>query len=186
MFIHTVSFCQEVTLGKAYLEGKVFSGINKKPLTNATVYIKNTSYGTVTDSTGYFKVKVVPSGNRHLIISYFGYTEADTVLNITSQPISNIKISLDADCPFNLSVAENDIANGKPKLLLVGSIVPVIYTNQHKFEKKYKVSYFDFGCTPPAYECIEEYNKKIFSYLDKKYGDKWRLEVRPDVEYLTK
>ncbi|AKD03681.1 hypothetical protein PKOR_11765 [Pontibacter korlensis] len=67
---------------------------------------------------------------------------------------------------------------------MVGSIAPVIYKNQHRFERKYKVQYFDFGCTPPAYECIEECNKTVFNYLDSKYGGKWRREVRPNVMFL--
>ena len=52
---------------------------------------------------------------------------------------------------------------------------------QDKFEKKYNIEYYDFGCTPPNEECVIQYNKTIFANLDKKYGRKWRKEVRKDV-----
>ena len=54
-----------------------------------------------------------------------------------------------------------------------------------KFERKYKIDYFDFGCTPAPSDCIKEYNEKVFELLDKKYGKEWRKNVRKDVEYLN-
>jgi hypothetical protein len=182
--IHHDSFCQTENQAKTFIEGRIVSGVNNKPLVNVPVYLKHRTIGTITDSLGYFKITEVPQGNYHLIARDFGYVETETAISVASEPLKGLKITLKADCPYDRSAAKADIASGKPKLLLVGSIAPVVYKNQHWFERKYKVQYFDFGCTPPAYECIEEYNKEIFSYLDKKYGDKWRKEVRPDVIFL--
>jgi hypothetical protein len=77
--------------------------------------------------------------------------------------------------------ARQDIEQGKAKLLLVGGIASIHYEGQEVFEKKYKVSYYDYGCTPPDEKYVKEYNKAIFAYLDKQYGRKWRKQVRKDV-----
>ncbi|WP_299991871.1 carboxypeptidase-like regulatory domain-containing protein [uncultured Pontibacter sp.] len=182
--IHLDSFSQTENQATAFIEGRIVSGVNNKPLANVPVYLKHSTIGTITDSLGYFKIKDVPQGNYHLIAREFGYAETEKAISVRSEPIKDLDITLAADCRYDRTAAKGDIASGKPKLLLVGSIAPVVYKNQHVFERKYKVEYFDFGCTPPAYECIKEYNKAIFSYLDKKYGDKWRKEVRPDVMFL--
>ncbi|MFT2008113.1 carboxypeptidase-like regulatory domain-containing protein [Pontibacter sp. 13R65] len=178
------SFCQTENRAKTYIEGRIVSGVNKKPLADVYVSLKHKNIGTVTDSMGYFRFGEVPEGKYHLITQYFGYGETDTAINVASAPLTGLKITIEANCSYDKSKAEVDIKSGEPKLLLVGSIAPVVFKNQHKFEQKYKVQYFDFGCTPPAYECIEEYNKIVFSYLDKKYGEKWRREARPDVMFL--
>lgn len=50
-----------------------------------------------------------------------------------------------------------------------------------QFQKKYKVEFFSQGCVRYGENEDEEgYNKIIFEYLDKKYGTKWRKEIRND------
>jgi hypothetical protein len=78
-------------------------------------------------------------------------------------------------------IAIQDISNNKIKLLLAGGIGPVIYFDDVNFEKRYQVSYFDYGCNPPKSDVIIAYNCVIFDYLKKKYGVKWTLEVRDDI-----
>ncbi|TPN87787.1 FEKKY domain-containing protein [Aquimarina algicola] len=100
---------------------------------------------------------------------------------------TKIILTLEAICKYNKDLAEKDWKNGKPKLLLVGSIVPIANSlSDKKFERKYKIEYFDFGCTPPIQECIKAYNERIFQLMDRKYGVKWRKKVRSDVKYLKK
>ncbi|AZQ44191.1 FEKKY domain-containing protein [Nonlabens ponticola] len=92
---------------------------------------------------------------------------------------------LKADCEYNAERAESDWKNGTANLLLVGSIAPIANSpSGNRFEKRFKVKYFDFGCEPPISECIEQYNERIFELMDEKYGNKWREKVRSDVEYL--
>ena len=64
-----------------------------------------------------------------------------------------------------------------------------VYGNNYVYplivDMKYKIDYFDFGCTPAPSDCIKEYNEKVFELLDKKNGKEWRKNVRKDVEYLN-
>ena len=175
LLVYGNSFCQEDK--KFAITGRVLSGINHKPIKQASVFIRSTSAGAATDSLGYFMIPEVVKGRYTLEVSWLGYIDLDTVVVVDSVLMTPLEIVLDAACPVNRQVALADIGKGEPRLLLVGGIAPVVVLDQHQFEKKYKVYYYDFGCTPPAYECIEEYNKTIFEHLDKKYGQDWRKKV---------
>lgn len=78
-------------------------------------------------------------------------------------------------------LANQDIANGTPFLLLPSGISPVVYTTDKTFEDKYKVFYYESGCTGPTEKFAVEYNKTIFKHLTNKYGKKWRKQIRKDV-----
>lgn len=78
-------------------------------------------------------------------------------------------------------MAEMDLKNEMPFLLLSGGIAPVVITTDTKFEKKYSVYFYEFGCTGPENEVIIAYNETIFEYLNKAYGKKWEKEIRKDV-----
>lgn len=164
------------------ISGKVFSKINKQPLPNIIIRLKVTPlFGVITDSTGSFNIPNLNAGQYSLEINEFGYDIQDTTLVITNNSLLNVSIWLDADCEYDKERALQDIEQGNVKLLLIGSIVPVRYSTDKKFERKYNLAFYDFGCTPPARECVIEYNNTIFKYLDQKYQNKWRKEVRKDV-----
>lgn len=79
------------------------------------------------------------------------------------------------------SLAKLDINKGIPFLLLQSGISQVIYTTDSIFEDKYKVYYFESGCTGAEEILASEYNKTIFEFLRSKYGRKWMREIRKDV-----
>ena len=136
-----------------------------------------------TDSNGFFYFNNVPQGAYELRISiYSNYTIASTI-EVAKTNVNSLEYIAKAKSDWaNKQIAEIDIKNSNPRLLLVGGIAPTIYTNQRKFERKYKIKYYDYGCliSVPE-EKMEEYNKAVFLYLDAKYGNKWRESVRPDV-----
>ena len=141
---------------------------------------------TMADSTGFFRIEnLEPNKLYEVKLSAFGYK--DQVLEImTNDGITKTTLTLEASCQYSKKQADKDWTNEKPKLLLVGSIAPTANSpSDTKFEKKYGIEYFDFGCTPPIEECIKIYNERIFELMDKKYGMKWRKKVRSDVEYLN-
>lgn len=82
----------------------------------------------------------------------------------------------------SIKQANADIKNGKLKLLIQGGIVATRVKGQERFERKYSVVYFDMGCVGPSDIRIEDYNKVVACFMDKKYGKAWRKEVRKDVQ----
>ena len=78
-------------------------------------------------------------------------------------------------------MAELDIKNGIPFLLLMGGIAPTIIATDPIFEKEYGIYFFEFGCTGPENEIIIAYNRIIFEHLSSTNGKKWIKDVRDDV-----
>ena len=78
-------------------------------------------------------------------------------------------------------MAELDIKNGNPFLLLMGGIAPVIIATDPDFEKKYGIYFYEFGCTRPESEIIIAYNRTVFEHLNSTKGKKWLKEIRDDV-----
>ena len=76
---------------------------------------------------------------------------------------------------------KKDITNRTVFLFLQGGIAPVVYTTDQEFESKYGIYFHDFGCISPDYKCIIKYNSRVFDYLAKNYGKKWKKEIRKDV-----
>jgi CarboxypepD_reg-like domain len=58
---------------QSVLRGKVVSEENKKPLPSASVYLNNTSMGSITNEQGVFFIGNIPSGKFRLIVSCVGY-----------------------------------------------------------------------------------------------------------------
>ena len=78
-------------------------------------------------------------------------------------------------------MAELDIKNGNPFLLLMGGIAPTIIATDPLFEKKYGIYFYEFGCSGPENDIIIAYNKIVFEHLNSTKGKTWIKEVRDDV-----
>ncbi|MEQ9290570.1 MAG: hypothetical protein RIG77_26810 [Cyclobacteriaceae bacterium] len=78
-------------------------------------------------------------------------------------------------------LANDDISNGTPFLLLAGGIAPVIIATDPEFERKYKIYFYEYGCTGPDDKYITAYNEVVFEHLTRKYQKRWIKEVRQDV-----
>lgn len=78
-------------------------------------------------------------------------------------------------------LANEDVSNGTPFLLLAGGIAPVIIATDPEFEKKYEIYFYEFGCTGPEDKYIMAYNEVVFEFLTKKHKTRWIKEVRKDV-----
>ena len=177
-----------LTSAQVEIRGTVLSELTAmKP--DADIYIEvlqSRHPGTIADSLGKFRLEYLEPNKEYLLkISAFGFPTQEFEV-VTSTGIANELFLLKAECEFDAEKADSDWQNRTPKLLLFGSIAPVANTKaDQRFEKKYKIKYYDFGCTPPAMDCLKLYNERIFELMDEKYGKEWRKKVRPDVEYLN-
>ena len=94
--------------------------------------------------------------------------------------VGNLVFSESDECNEAVDLANIDINNGQPIILLAGGIAPVEFKTDVDFEKKFKVYFHDYGCIQPLEICMKKYNWKIFDFLNEKYGKKWQKEIRKD------
>ncbi len=92
-----------------------------------------------------------------------------------------IKLTFVTEITEAKNLARQDIDKGTPFLLLQSGIAPVVYTTDSIFENKFRVYYYEQGCTGPDNELMKAYNIEIFKYLDEQFGKKWRKSIRKDV-----
>lgn len=172
----------------ATITGRVLSKISGRPTHNsAFITIFGTNKGAAIKQNGFYTISNVEPGKKYLLeVSAWGYPK--TRLEIFVQDsVTTCDIEVTTECKINKTLAINDIKQDSIKLYLAGGIVPFANSlEDNEFEHKYEIEYYEFGCTPPTFECIEEYNKVIFAYLDEKYGSIWRQDVRKDVLFLPK
>jgi hypothetical protein len=175
---------QETQSASCVLKGKVSSLIDGAPIYGANVDLNSGKLGTVTDSSGLFSISGLNKGTYHLRVSFIGYLPFESTISFDSLQMVDLNITLVDQCDeINAEAAYKDIAKGKPKIILSGGIAPIANSEaDFKFERRYGIKYDDLGCVAPADSCIAEYNKVIFAYLDKRFGRKWRSEVRKDVK----
>ena len=87
----------------------------------------------------------------------------------------------DSCIKFNREKALQEIKDKSPKIVIVGGIIRAARPGDNKFAKRYRIQFVDTGCVIEDTDCIAAYNKATFEYLDKKYGKKWRKQVRQDL-----
>lgn len=75
------------------IEGSITDSATGKPLAGVSVFFSNTSYGTVSNSAGAFRINNVQPGKYDLIISSVGYETQSRSLSL-SNAIAGLKISM--------------------------------------------------------------------------------------------
>ena len=165
------------------LSGKLKLQIGNKILSpeNVMVALAGENTSTLTDSEGNYCFENLESKEYELKVFGYTYQPKSYSVEIKSKSIENFDLKCKPDCLVNGEIAKKDIENNQPRLLLIGGITPSIKSGQAAFEKKYKVTYSDFGCLQDPFECVNQYNQTVFTYLDDKFGNNWRKLVRDDV-----
>lgn len=134
----------------------------------------------------------VPVFLYFFVLAIFGQTGGGennkTVLEktgkLTAEQINNSgpsQLTFVSDKNKAKQLAESDIQNGTPFLLLMGGIAPVIVETDPEFEKKYGVFFYEYGCTGPEDKILTAYNETVFDFLADTFGKKWMREIRDDV-----
>ncbi|RZJ78203.1 MAG: hypothetical protein EOO47_14555, partial [Flavobacterium sp.] len=147
-----IAYSQDVQ--KFVLKGNAKAIIDNDtiPAYDLLLSINNTGLVSNTKKNGNFKFNTLQKGNYHLRSAN---TNFDTLINLNGN--KNIQLFIRLDCENSKQQAINDIKNNSAKLLLIGGIAPVIYSTDKNFKDKYSISYFDYGCLPPDYNCIISY-----------------------------
>jgi len=115
-------------------------------------------------------------GEETVIFSRIGELSDEQLNNSGASKLTFITDEKEAE-----KMAELDIKNDNPFLLLMGGIAPTIIATDPEFEKEYGIYFYEFGCTGPENKIIIAYNRLIFEHLNSTKGKKWIKEVRDDV-----
>jgi hypothetical protein len=82
-------------LAQPSIKGKVVSAESNQPIAGASVFISNTSRGTVTNTTGEFSLNDIPAGTHELVVSFVGFETFVKSFNPNELPMNiNIKMKL--------------------------------------------------------------------------------------------
>jgi hypothetical protein len=169
------------------ISGAIISANTSKPIPEGIIMVTRTK-GFKSDSLGRFVVYNLSQGEHKLSFSALGYDNKDTIVIVANKNIENLTWTIYSDCwKYNRETALKDIQINNPTILLQGGVAPIVFITDKDFERKYKVSFYDFGCVVfDKQECLIAYNRTIFEYLDKTFGKKWRKEIRKDAIGLKK
>lgn len=80
--------------GQAIVEGRITDALTQEPLQAAHVFFSGTKIGTSTDSTGYYKLRQVPSGAHRLVVSIIGYGRKTSDIVLHPEETKNLDFAL--------------------------------------------------------------------------------------------
>ncbi len=87
VFLLVFLFSQSMYAQKGNIHGYVKEAANDDPMIGASVFIKGSSTGTVTDFNGEFTLNGIDIGEQTLEFSYLGFTTIEQVITVTSGTI---------------------------------------------------------------------------------------------------
>jgi hypothetical protein len=79
ILIASNAFSQTLTL-----KGKILDSASGKPIAGASVFLSNTSYGSLSSNAGLFEITGIRQGNYDLIVSHVGYETYSSTLSLNA------------------------------------------------------------------------------------------------------
>jgi len=79
-------FCLPKAFSQTVLKGHVFNEEAHKPLASVSVYLNNTSIGTITNDEGLFVLKNIPQGKFNLVVTSVGFETYTALLDLRDLP----------------------------------------------------------------------------------------------------
>ena len=74
---------------------------------------------------------------------------------------------------------ENGLKRNSFTIYTVGGLKPSNFETDMAFQKKYAITYHDFGClAPKTRDFYEQYNLLVFQYLSEKWDDEWQKDIK--------
>ncbi len=86
LLLYIALFCATPLLAQKTLRGKLLSTADRKPVAAASVYLSNTSTGTVSKEDGSFAISPFPEGRYDLVVSALGYEIYTATINAAELP----------------------------------------------------------------------------------------------------
>lgn len=175
-FLTTWNFAQSVDTLK--IQGRVVSSTKGTPVSGGSI-ITTKDKATSSGYDGEFKISGLRQGKHKISFRSVGYYKKDTTINMENST-ENFVLTVVPKCS-DYFVASKDIKRGRAKILTDREVMEDLSLTDREFEKKYGVSFNFPELIVPPEECIVDYNKNVFEFLDNKFGKKWREEIRKDI-----
>ncbi|MBA4853307.1 TonB-dependent receptor [Emticicia sp. BO119] len=156
------------------IRGRIIDTNNEKPLSGATIVLKNTSQGTQTDENGFFRLDKVPVGRHQLEISSVGFE---------TQTISEILVESGKEIVLEIRLQETTKQLGEatvkaPSNNLTGSLTSIhSITTEQIF--RYPGTYLDPARLASAYAGVANSNDQANGMVirgNSPNSMQWRLE----------
>ena len=136
LFSIQTGFAQEHTVnGTVYSEGE--------PLNGASLRIKGTNLGTITNEKGYFSIEFSKKKNNQLIISYTGHKSKQIEIDPKDSDIGKIILEL---------------YESLEEIVISGTLKPVSKLNSPVAVEVYSQSFFKANPSPSIFESLESIN----------------------------
>ena len=136
LFSIQTGFSQEHTInGTVYSEGE--------PLNGASLRIKGTNLGTITNEKGYFSIEFSKKKNNQLIISYTGHKSKQIEIDPKDSDIGKIVLEL---------------YESLDEIVISGTLKPVSKLNSPVAVEVYSQSFFKANPSPSIFESLESIN----------------------------
>jgi len=136
LFSIQTGFAQEHTVnGRVYSEGE--------PLNGASLRIKGTNLGTITNEKGYFSIKFSKKKNNQLIISYTGHKSKQIEIDPKESDIGKIILEL---------------YESLDEIVISGTLKPVSKLKSPVAVEVYSQSFFKANPSPSIFESLESIN----------------------------
>lgn len=101
---------------KATLKGTILDNINDEPLVGATVLIKGTTIGTITNYDGMYELPGIDAGTHTIVFSFIGYSAVEKEIAFTADEVVTQDIKLGADLIGLDEVVVTGVVNQKSAL----------------------------------------------------------------------
>ena len=136
LFSIQTGFAQEHSVnGRVYSEGE--------PLNGASLRIKGTNLGTITNEKGYFSIKFSKKKNNQLIISYTGHKSKQIEIDPKDSDIGKIVLEL---------------YESLDEIVISGTLKPVSKLKSPVAVEVYSQSFFKANPSPSIFESLESIN----------------------------
>jgi len=138
-------FCTLISLSgiaQSVISGRVVNATSQEPVAGASVFISNTSKGTVSDKNGYFELRDIASGKYDLVISSVGYET-----NAFSFSSAQLPLSLKVEMQVKVRTLENVV------------VEPSVEEGWDKWGRLFTENFL--GMTPAAEQCKIKNEKNI-------------------------